>query len=393
MKKLLLLLLLASSAWSLPIFKTDSIQALRIRTDSLYSVNAVRSHRGWFDSIYVYAIYGLDSLRINHGVVISGDLYAGGNVRLANYGAGYLQTSSTGVVSSTPITTINPGDANNLTLQAQNAIYLQSRFNPADSWHDMLVTNLTGTTINTYLYCPAKLYADTASFRTIGSLVKTDSINATKGIKAPVFTGYLKGFGDSTAKVPDTVAFRLGISANTFQARSLGLGIGHFDAVGNLTSSNLTAAEMAASVNGTADYLSKFTSQYVIGNSPMRTDAGNTWVSIGGTSPTSPFDIRAANIAITGTATGLLNVMTTDVGGINIGGTITLGGSNSITTVAPRVFGAIAGLKETAVTESKGYLAFFTNLSATLGERMRITSNGLIGIGTSAPNAFRLRTT
>jgi hypothetical protein len=340
-----------------------------------FSNTAVKSHRGWFDSIYTYAIYGLDSLRINHGVVISGDLYAGGNVRFGSLGTGVLQSNFAGQITSDSLNTVCSKNSTSLALQSLNSIYLQSKGFLLDSWHDMIVTNITGTTINTYLYCPSKFYADTAAFRTIGSLVKTDSINAIKGIKAPVFTGHLSGFGDSTAKVPDTVAFRLGISANTFRARSLGLGIGHFNAVGNLTSSNLTAAECAAAVSGTTNYVAKFTGANVVGNSLIY-DNGN--IGIGTTSPPSALSVFSG---ATGNSVPLY-----------ISNNTGTAKANSTSLTLARNFSPMGRITASNLIDgdfSYGYIAFETQTSAGLGmtEKFRIDNAGNVGIGTSAPNA------
>jgi|GEM_PF-4867170 len=93
----------------------------------------------------------------------------------------------------------------------------------------------------------------------------------------------------------------------------------------------------------------------------------------------------APNVAISGGAN--VRILTTDGAAINKGGSLSLGGyytgtSNSID------FAEIAGRKENAsASNADGYLTFGTRVSGdAMNERMRITSNGFVGIGTSSPS-------
>jgi hypothetical protein len=70
------------------------------------------------------------------------------------------------------------------------------------------------------------------------------------------------------------------------------------------------------------------------------------------------------------------------------GSVLTLGGRYSTTATDVTTWGAIAGFKENAVnSDGDGYLAFFTSKESQGGsfERMRITSDGSVGIGVFPP--------
>jgi len=113
----------------------------------------------------------------------------------------------------------------------------------------------------------------------------------------------------------------------------------------------------------------------------LQPNGGN--VGIGTTNPATKLDVRAAN-GLTDTW-GNINVITTDATAINKGGSIGFGGENGQVTT-PYLFGKIAGRAE-AANNYAGYLSFATSLTTTgvLTERMRITSTGNVGIGTTAP--------
>jgi len=104
-------------------------------------------------------------------------------------------------------------------------------------------------------------------------------------------------------------------------------------------------------------------------------------VGIGTTGPATALDILAAN-GVTD-SWGQLLVRTNDAAAVDVGGMIVLGGYGSGTTKYN--FGSIAGRKESAGSAGAGYLAFGTITSAANTEKVRITSTGNVGIGTTSP--------
>ncbi|MFT3794783.1 tail fiber domain-containing protein [Flavobacterium sp.] len=112
-------------------------------------------------------------------------------------------------------------------------------------------------------------------------------------------------------------------------------------------------------------------------------------VGIGTTTPLAALEVADENVVTSGTGRGNLNVMTSSPGAIDVGGAITLGGYRDPAASTFRVFGSVEGRKTDAVANSSdGYLMFKTNLNGTLHERMRITHEGNIGFGISAPEAM-----
>lgn len=114
-------------------------------------------------------------------------------------------------------------------------------------------------------------------------------------------------------------------------------------------------------------------------------------VGIGTTTPQANLDIRGANkpIGVSATQTGNLRIATSDAMGINIGGSLVLGGKYQTANEAIIAYGTIHGKKETAVSGNNyGYLAFETadnSVAPYSRERMRINGIGNVGIGTSDP--------
>jgi hypothetical protein len=108
-------------------------------------------------------------------------------------------------------------------------------------------------------------------------------------------------------------------------------------------------------------------------------------VGIGTTNPDNKLAVWGTNNGLD-SSQGNINVYTTDTSAINTGGSIGLGGYyNTSNNFIP--FANITGKKENSTNDNAaGYLAFLTRNSATgTGERMRITSGGLVGIGTTTP--------
>jgi len=115
------------------------------------------------------------------------------------------------------------------------------------------------------------------------------------------------------------------------------------------------------------------------------TSAGN--VGIGTSSPTLPLSIAGAGG--TGSQTGaymVVDIYDTTAGDINVGGGIGFRGNDGANSNV--AFGVIAGLKENSTSgDYASYLSFKSRASSSaLTERMRISSTGNVGIGTTNPN-------
>ncbi|MHB8871515.1 MAG: hypothetical protein ACYC5G_03615, partial [Candidatus Doudnabacteria bacterium] len=119
----------------------------------------------------------------------------------------------------------------------------------------------------------------------------------------------------------------------------------------------------------------------------LNSNAGTGNVGIGTTVPESKLVVVEAN-RLNSTNITNFTVRTSDTATQDFGGTIGLGGNfNSTTSYAD--FASIRGAKENSTAGNyAGYLAFNTVSNAgTLSEKIRITSGGNVGIGTTSPSA------
>jgi hypothetical protein len=91
-----------------------------------------------------------------------------------------------------------------------------------------------------------------------------------------------------------------------------------------------------------------------------------------------------------GNAGNNFSIITTDAQDQNVGGMITFGGMRNSDATNVGIFGGIRGGKENSTSgNTSGTLGFYTLQSAVaFAERMRITSVGNVGIGTTNPNAL-----
>ena len=111
-------------------------------------------------------------------------------------------------------------------------------------------------------------------------------------------------------------------------------------------------------------------------------------VGIGTCVPIGLLEVRGASCTIS--SHGLLQVNSSTSVGIDLGGSLSFGGAYQSTSVTE--WAQISGRKESATSgEYGGYLDFATRPHLSLNtSRMRITSTGNVGIGTTSPTTGKL---
>ncbi|MFZ3043823.1 MAG: hypothetical protein WA058_01810 [Minisyncoccia bacterium] len=174
-------------------------------------------------------------------------------------------------------------------------------------------------------------------------------------------------------------------SATSIPASTGTIGIG--------TTSPYALLSLSNSLNTTAD-----TPLFAIASttggtstSTLMTVLANGNVGIGTVNPGALFNVVAANTALNGG--GTIRVDSNDSAAIDKGGQITFGGAYTGTSLTS--WAAIKGAKENAVdTDYSAYLAFGTRaLGGAIIEKMRITSTGDVGIGTTPSSLLDVRGT
>jgi hypothetical protein len=127
--------------------------------------------------------------------------------------------------------------------------------------------------------------------------------------------------------------------------------------------------------SGTTNFVPKFTGASTLGDSAI-SDNGTT-LSFGRAATFSSADLATDGL-------GNVNIFTTDAAATGKGGSLAFGGGTTGGT-SPYAFAKIEGIYDGSAAYN-GAMLFSTNNSGTIAERMRITSTGNVGIGTSTPS-------
>jgi hypothetical protein len=212
-----------------------------------------------------------------------------------------------------------------------------------------------------------------------------DTVNIASGASMAFFTR--KGDTDPTESMRISNTGNVGIGTTSPTSAKLqvkgdnGTAIGYFFNNTGLAGQVLGLAVEAGT--NTSDYALSIASSL---GTPYLRVRGDGNVGIGTTSPSSILDIREGN-RTNGSNITNFGVYTTTAQSTDVGGTIGLGGLFNGSAIAP--FGSIRGGKENSISGNyAGYLAFQTIANnESLAERMRITSTGNVGIGTTSPES------
>lgn len=181
--------------------------------------------------------------------------------------------------------------------------------------------------------------------------------------------------GNSTAAANNVAIGHSALSTSLFSSQSTG--VGYLTDVGNSTNSTAIGARAMATTSNVV----------VLGSiAGVNGATASVNVGIGTTSPRSKLEAEGPNVTTGSTTPGTVHVMSNNPQGIDVGGSISLGGYRDDAATVFRVFGTVEGRKANATNgSSDGYLAFKTNAGGILNERLRITSTGDVGIGTTTP--------
>ena len=241
---------------------------------------------------------------------------------------------------------------------------------------------VTGSSVN------GSLSSNTHQFT--GSVLMSGSVgigtSSPSGILDVIGTNILLG---ATSKV--VLSYNLGTSANS-NSPELAFYGQSYDAASSIYGPSIQAINQTTFARKDLVFYQHNAADFTNRYEAMRlTYAGN--LGIGTTSPDALLTVAGANQATGAVFNTYGNVLihSTDSYAINKGGALSLGGKYNSAGTPIATFARIHGKKENATVDSTaGYLSFETvpEATATLTERMRITSTGNVGIGTTTPTAI-----
>ena len=361
------------------IYPLDTASVVLVGTDATSTSNSIFEVSG---QQYISTRLAIATTAPSVGAALavggSGYLTGGLGVGVLNTNAGTLQTSGNAAIGGS--------------LTLGSALAAQYGGTGSTTLTGLLVGNGTGSLLTATVSGPLAFSGSTLSITqstnsTNGFLTSADWTTFNNKISssslAQIFPFTPQAWGNSTSTL---IGFNNGILVNAASSTITG-GLtlnGALGISGAITSTATTpntlpyASTTALTVSGNA---------YFPG-SGIWNSSGN--VGIGTTTPGAKLHVEATNSSITSGSvtpaqvTGLFTTNTAQ--GVDVGGSIGLGGLTD-SSGTQRMFGAIAGRKENGTNaHTSGYLSFYTHLTSVgIGERMRITSTGNVGIGTTTP--------
>lgn len=327
---------------------------------------------------------------------ITGDLSIDNLDVSATTTTGALQVGSTAIGSN--VVKVSP--LTGLTTSNSESVggIVNENYATTDALGHVIYGNSTGSQRLLSIVCDAATYAGNCFH-----LRSDGTASAVNILGAPTGVGIVKigtqGVGDSNAS---------GLSIDTSLASNVGQGIflkGNasgklLNIRGSDNTEYLTLLPDGAlglqqsaplyklDVTGAGRFTSFVDAARFVATSTTATSTFAGGVGIGTINPNTTLDLVATNAVTLTTTPGNLDIRTSDAQAADLGGSLSLGGYNDNAASAFRVFGTIEGRKENSTTgNSAGYLTFKTNNAGTLGGVMRLTSTGLVGIGTTTPQA------
>jgi hypothetical protein len=350
---------------------TSSVDSLVVRTGSYAStssLNELQSKTGSYAT--TSSVNNLQSVTGSYVTTSSFDAYTGSNDTTNT-----TQNTRLSTIESVTGSYATTSSVNNLqSVTGSYATTGSNQFNGNQSISGSITSNGTIT-------------AQTLVVQTVTSsieFVTGSTRNGSLSSNTHQFTGSVLMSGSLTgtsATFSDTIL----ITANNSNAYSLNL-LGR--SADNATTLNFF------SNNGTIRYGYIYTEPTtmlfgVSGSTRLAINSTGS-VGIGTTSPDALLTVAGTNQSLGGAFNTYGNALiySTDSYAINKGGSLSFGGKYNASGTPIETFARIHGKKESATDgATSGYLSFETTNDATalLTERMRITSTGNVGIGTTSP--------